>query len=62
MKILLILVILVMAAGLIGTLSLSGKGDEDYSSSTKSNIARLTLIYVGLAVALMVGIGLYVAL
>ena len=58
----LILVIVIMVAGLIGTLSLSGKGDNNYSSSTKGNITRLTLIYVALAIILIVGITLYVVL
>jgi hypothetical protein len=62
MKIALISAILVMVAGLIGTLTLSGKGDAEYSSSTKGNLIRLTLIYVGLAVVLVVGIALYIAL
>jgi len=51
----------VMLAGLIGTLALSGKGDEQYTSATKGNLIRLVLIYVGLAIVLAAGIGVYIA-
>jgi len=62
MEIALILVFLVMLTGLVTTLSLSGRGDQNYTASTKGNITRLTLIYVALAVVLIVGIVLYVML
>lgn len=52
----------VMVAGLIGTLALSGRGDEQYTSATKGNLTRLVLIYAGLAVVLAAGIGIYMAL
>ncbi|AEV19269.1 hypothetical protein GTCCBUS3UF5_19600 [Geobacillus thermoleovorans CCB_US3_UF5] len=52
----------VMLAGLIGTLALSGRGDEQYTSATKGNLTRLALIYAGLAIVLAAGIGVYLAL
>ncbi|ARA96744.1 MULTISPECIES: hypothetical protein [Geobacillus] len=52
----------VMLAGLVGTLALSGRGDEQYTSATKGNLTRLVLIYAGLAIVLAAGIGIYVAL
>ncbi|WP_170008357.1 hypothetical protein [Bacillus fonticola] len=55
-----IIVILIMVAGLIGTLALGGKGDENYRSETKGNVTRLTLMYVALVVILAVGLGLYI--
>jgi len=51
-----------MLAGLVGTLALSGRGDEQYTSATKGNLTRLVLIYAGLAIVLAAGIGIYVAL
>ncbi len=62
MKFLAVLATIILIAGFIGTLSLTGKGDDDYSSSTKRNVINLTLMYVGLVVALTFGIGLYIAL
>jgi hypothetical protein len=54
--------VLILVAGGIATIVLAGKSDEDYSASTKGNITRLTLIYLGLAVVLILGIGLYLYL
>jgi len=61
LTILMIAAAVVMLAGLIGTLALSGKGDEQYTSATKGNLIRLVLIYVGLAIVLAAGIGVYIA-
>ncbi|WP_174733678.1 hypothetical protein [Mesobacillus harenae] len=62
MDILLILVFVIIAAVLIGTLALAGKGDSDYTSATKGNVTRLTLIYIALTVILVVGLGIYIFL
>ena len=56
------LVIVIMVAGLIGTIAVVGKPDEDYGSSTKSNLTRLSLIYILLTIGLVVGVGLYIIL
>jgi uncharacterized membrane protein YjgN (DUF898 family) len=45
MKILTFLVIIVIIIAIVSTLLLTGKADENYSSSTKKNTANLTLIY-----------------
>ncbi|OQP07170.1 hypothetical protein B1690_04520 [Geobacillus sp. 46C-IIa] len=62
MTILMIAAAVAMVAGLIGTLALSGRGDEQYTSATKGNLTRLVLIDAGLAIVLAAGIGVYVAL
>jgi len=62
MKISLIIIALTMLAGIVGTLFLAGKGDEDYSRSTKSNLTTLSIIYVALGVLLTIGVGLYIVL
>jgi heme/copper-type cytochrome/quinol oxidase subunit 2 len=54
--------VLILISGLIVTIVLAGKRDENYGASTKGNITRLTLIYVGLAIVLILGIGLYLYL
>ncbi|KAA0550365.1 hypothetical protein FZW96_03235 [Bacillus sp. BGMRC 2118] len=54
--------IVILIAGIIWTIVLAGKNDENYSTSTKGNITRLTLIYIGLVVLLVIGIGLYLYL
>ncbi|PWW26237.1 hypothetical protein DFO73_111179 [Cytobacillus oceanisediminis] len=41
-----VLVILILIAAVIFTLSLTGKSDDGYSSSTKKNTANLTYIYI----------------
>ncbi|GAA0315488.1 hypothetical protein GCM10008967_02580 [Bacillus carboniphilus] len=60
MEIAIILVVVIMIAGIIGTLILAGKSDEHYSKATKGNVTRLTLIYVILAIILVIGLGLYI--
>ncbi|MBB6282517.1 hypothetical protein HNR34_000832 [Geobacillus subterraneus] len=54
MTILMIAAAVAMVAGLIGTLALSGRGDEQYTSATKGNLTRLVLIDAGLAIVLAV--------
>jgi hypothetical protein len=51
--------VVILIAGVIGTIVLAGKSDENYGGSTKGNITRLTLIYLGLGILLILGIGLY---
>ncbi|MBM7660941.1 hypothetical protein JOC85_001713 [Bacillus mesophilus] len=54
-----ILGIIILLAGLFGTLALAGKGDQEYRKSTKQNVTRLTFIYLLLAVIIIIGFGLY---
>ena len=63
MNILIVIVVaftvLILAAGLLWTIALAGKGDENYSSATKGNVTRLSLIYILLAVVLIIGLAVY---
>ncbi|WP_246944706.1 hypothetical protein [Bacillus pinisoli] len=54
-----ILGILILLIGFVGTLALAGKGDQEYSKSTKQNVTRLTSIYLLLGIFVMAGFGLY---
>jgi hypothetical protein len=54
-----ILGIIILLAGLFGTLALAGKGDEEYRKSTKKNVTRLIFIYLLLAVVVLIGFGVY---
>lgn len=51
--------VIILIAGIIGTIALAGKNDENYSTSTKGNITRLTLIYIVLIVLFIVGIAVF---
>ncbi|MFC0270821.1 hypothetical protein ACFFIX_05070 [Metabacillus herbersteinensis] len=62
MELAIILVLIIALAALIGTFLAAGQGDKDYSSSTKSNLSRLSIIYLVLAIVLFVGIALYLIL
>ncbi|WP_456278379.1 hypothetical protein [Bacillus sp. AK128] len=55
-----ILGILILLAGLFGTIALAGKGDKEYMKSTKGNVTRLTLIYLLLGIIVVVGFSIYV--
>lgn len=56
MTISVILVVAISLVALIGTLSLAGKSDSDYSTATRGNLLNLSYIYIGLALILTVGI------
>lgn len=45
MNVMYALVIIILIVSVVATLLLVGKGDENYSSSTKRNTTNLTLIY-----------------
>jgi len=60
MKILTILVIIVIVIALIATLLIAGKGDENYSSSTKRNTTNLTLIYAIFIPIVLIALGIYI--
>ncbi|MFJ7929153.1 hypothetical protein [Peribacillus sp. NPDC096448] len=51
-----ILVVSISLVALVGTLSLAGKSDSDYSAATRGNLLNLSYIYIGLALVLTVGI------
>ncbi|WHY65128.1 hypothetical protein [Neobacillus sp. SuZ13] len=57
-----ILIIVVLIGALIGTLTLTGKPDEDYKSSTKQNTIRLTAIYAIVILAAIGGLAWYISL
>ncbi|AMM94577.1 hypothetical protein QUF81_08030 [Peribacillus simplex] len=56
MTISVILVVAISLVALVGTLSLTGKSDSDYSAATRGNLLNLSYIYIGLALVLTVGI------
>lgn len=62
MKIAILLVILVGVLSFIFTIMIGGKGEKEYTSSTKKNLTNLTFIYVLLALVLLGGLGLYLYL
>ncbi|MBL3641554.1 hypothetical protein [Peribacillus frigoritolerans] len=51
-----IAVVVISLVALVGTLSLTGKSDSDYSAATRGNLLNLSYIYIGLALLLTVGI------
>jgi len=55
-----LIVLLIVAVIVVGTIVVGKNEDENYSKSTKGNITRLTMIYLLLAVVLIVGLGLYI--
>lgn len=59
MKIAIFLVIIIGAISLIGTILIGGKGDKDYDEKTKSNISRLSWIYILLGIAIIIAFAIY---
>ncbi|UOY94219.1 hypothetical protein MUG87_09055 [Ectobacillus sp. JY-23] len=57
-----ILIIVFLLFGFIATVKIGGKGDEHYDKAMRGNTVRLTLIYVALAVVLLAGLGIYIAI
>jgi len=49
-----------MLGGIVKTLAIAGKSDEDYSRSTKRNLTTLSIIYIALGILLTIGVGLYI--
>lgn len=54
------IVIIIAIVALVSTLSIAGKGDEDYSNSYKRNTANLTWIYVVVIIASLIAVGVYI--
>ncbi|MCP3740771.1 hypothetical protein [Rossellomorea sp. BNER] len=62
MKISYILVIIIGIISIASTLFIAGKGDENYSGSTKRNTTNLTLIYVVVITLSLIFLGVYISL
>ncbi|MCD7033581.1 hypothetical protein LRR81_05005 [Metabacillus sp. GX 13764] len=60
MAISIVLVVLTGVLSLVGTIVIGGKGEKEYSSSTKKNLLGLSLIYAVLAVIMIAGLGLFI--
>ncbi|MBT2601585.1 hypothetical protein J7E55_00730 [Bacillus sp. ISL-53] len=56
MSVSVIAVVIISLVALVGTLSLTGNSDSDYSAATRGNLLNLSYIYIGLALVLTVGI------
>jgi H+/Cl- antiporter ClcA len=55
-----ILVIVILIIAVVSTLSLAGKTDENYVTSTKQNTFRLTAIYIIVILLALVGLAWYI--
>jgi uncharacterized membrane protein len=60
MNILTTLVIIVIVIAIIATLLMVGKGDENYSSSTKINTTNLALIYAIFIPIVLIALGIFI--
>jgi uncharacterized membrane protein len=60
MNIMFALVTLVLIFAVVSTIQLTGKSDENYSSSTKRNTLNLTLIYVLVIFLALISLGIYI--
>ncbi|TWE01835.1 hypothetical protein FB550_105204 [Neobacillus bataviensis] len=60
MNIMLALVTLILIFAVVSTVLLTGKSDENYSSSTKRNTMNLTLIYVVIIFLALISLGIYI--
>jgi len=60
MKVLYALLIIVLLIAIISTLIIAGKGDDNYSNSTKRNFSNLTFIYVIIILFSLISLGVYI--
>ena len=60
MNIMFALVTLVLIFAVVSTIQLTGKSDENYSSSTKRNTLNLTLIYDLVIFLALISLGIYI--
>ncbi|RID83989.1 hypothetical protein D1953_14830 [Peribacillus asahii] len=60
MKVMYALVIIIAIISIVSTLLIAGKGDDNYSSSTKRNLTNLTLIYVVIIALAVTALGVYI--
>jgi hypothetical protein len=54
------LVTLILIIAVVATLLLTGKSDENYSSSTKRNTINLSLIYIVIIFLAIISLGIYI--
>lgn len=59
MELAVFLVILIGILSLFGTILLGGKGDKNYDNKTKSNLSRLSWIYILLGIAIIIAFAIY---
>ncbi|MGG2065292.1 hypothetical protein [Bacillus sp. S14(2024)] len=55
-----LVMLIIVGLTVIGTIMVGKSEQEDYGTSTKGNIARLSIIYLFLGVILVVGLALYI--
>jgi hypothetical protein len=60
MKVMYALVIIIVIISAVSTLLIAGKGDDNYSNSTKRNFKNLTLIYVVIIILGFIALGVYI--
>lgn len=60
MKVMYALVIIILIVSIVTTLLATGKGDANYSSSTKRNTTNLTLIYAIVIIISLIALGIYI--
>ena len=54
------LVTMILIIAVVATLLLTGKSDENYSSSAKKNTINLSLIYIVIIFLAIVSLGIYI--
>jgi CHASE3 domain sensor protein len=54
------LVTLILIIAVVATLLLTGKSDENYSSSAKKNTMNLSLIYIVIIFLAIISLGIYI--
>lgn len=54
------LVVIIIAAVLVFTLLLAGKGDEGYQNATKKNTLNLSVIYIVVILFSLLAVGVYI--
>lgn len=52
--------VIILIISIVSTLLIAGKGDDNYSSSTKRNFKNLTLIYVVIISLGFITLGVYI--
>jgi hypothetical protein len=60
MKVMYALVIIILIISVVLTLLVTGKGDANYSSSTKRNTTNLALIYAIVIILALIALGIFI--
>ncbi|WP_428908352.1 hypothetical protein [Niallia sp. Krafla_26] len=55
-----VLIIAILVVSAVSTLLIAGKGDENYSSSTKRNYTNLTIIYTVIIIIGLIALAVYI--